>query len=198
MRLSSEAPQLLPGFFVERSQRLAAAGANDRDELIVNNCQRGRKTVLGSFAAAKGQKVGRPNQFARRGLNTNQSSFCAQGIDQPGINGRRGPRAVAVIAVFIEIVEPGLPNAFAISRIEAQEELARIATDASEGLIADDGNRGKATCAQRHAPELLWAVFRPFGEQARFAGDAVLMRAAPVRPVIGVGGSGKEKFTGGK
>src|SRR5205823_6091776 len=120
----------------------------------------------------------------------------AVGVDAagPGVAGEVGPADAAGDDVGVPDVEAVLPEHFTGLGVERHDALALVDAFAvvvdDEHLAAHD-HRGGAAAVGRPPDEVGVGgirVERPLVGQVGFAGDAVLLRPAPVDPVRGRGG----------
>ena len=82
------------------------------------------KPYSGSFPPRSSQEVATPDRLPAVASSRKSVFPCPQDIDSAGIDIRRGPRPVAIVAVLVEIAEAGLPDGLAVGHIEADGEFA--------------------------------------------------------------------------
>ena len=130
-----------------------------------------------------------PDDFAGRGLETEQVAPAAEGEDLAAADGGSGggPAFEILVAQFGRVAV--FPHFFAGQGIETEDRvlLALVA----QGIEPAVGHaHGREACAHGRLPQNRGAVARKAGGDT-FVGNAVAQRSAPLRPIGGLGCSGE-------
>ena len=138
------------------------------------------------------EQVHGPDHLAAGGVERRELAARPEDMDAPGDHRRRRPRSVAA-AVAVALAVRGRPEPGARGGVECDDPFAP--GQHPEGVDPALRHRDRGiTVAEPRGPESeRRPAFGPAPEQTGFAGDAVPVRAAPLRPVLAGGGeSGAE------
>ena len=193
-RLAGGFPDDLAGGFLKGRAR--AAGI-EQEEIPLDHGRTAEAPVVGFVHGEFVHDVARPEHRAFLRVEGEEIALAAEGIDHVALDRGRGAGA-ALIVIRAERARVGVPpEDLAGGGIEGGDAVLPGRVAHGEGASAGDGEGGE-TQADIGAPEHLGSGGRPLGGPAFFRGDAVVIRAAENRPVIGADGEGEEEEENGE